>query len=79
MQCTPSIECQPKYEHLAAGVVSIYAVDPQTHTIGLCSGEHALPCTAVIQCVVSADTNIVIYQGLQLLQCSCICTAIFPM
>ncbi|CAK0735575.1 hypothetical protein CVIRNUC_000603 [Coccomyxa viridis] len=39
MQCTPSIVCEPRYEHLAAGVVSIYAVDPQSHTIGLCSGS----------------------------------------
>ena len=47
MQCTPSIQCQPKYERLAAGVISIYAVDPQSHTIGLCSGEPAPSCTAV--------------------------------
>jgi hypothetical protein len=39
MQCTPSIECQPQYEHLASGVVSIYAVDPKSKTIGLCSGK----------------------------------------
>ncbi len=38
MQCTPSIECQPQYEHLAAGVVAIYAVDPRARTVSLCSG-----------------------------------------
>lgn len=38
MQCTPSIECQPQYEHLAAAVVAIYAVDPESHTVSLCSG-----------------------------------------
>ena len=48
MQCTPSIVCEPKYEHLAAGVISIYAVDPQSRTVGLCSGEPAAPCTAAV-------------------------------
>ena len=38
MRCTPSIECQPQYEHLAAGVVAVYAVDPRSHTVSLCSG-----------------------------------------
>ena len=57
MQCTPSIVCEPRYEHLAAGVVSIYAVDPQSHTIGLCSGESAPPCTAAWQRLISALIN----------------------
>ena len=42
MQCTPSIECEPQYEHLAAGVVAIYAVDPRSRTVSLCSGASNL-------------------------------------
>ena len=38
MRCTPSIECEPQYKHLAAGVVAVYAVDPDSHTVSLCSG-----------------------------------------
>lgn len=37
--CTPSVECDPQYGTLAAGVVSIYAVDPTSRTVGLCSGH----------------------------------------
>ncbi|CAL8467108.1 g6644 [Coccomyxa elongata] len=37
--CTPSLECAPQYAKLGAGVVDIYAVDPASRTIGLCSGS----------------------------------------
>lgn len=37
--CTPSIECEPQYTQLADGVVAIYAVDPTSRTVGLCSGS----------------------------------------
>ncbi|BDA50484.1 probable lysyl endopeptidase [Coccomyxa sp. Obi] len=37
--CTPSIECMPQYAHLADGIVAIYAVDPTSRTVGLCTGS----------------------------------------
>ena len=66
MQCTPSIVCEPKYEHLAAGVISIYAVDPQSHTIGLCSGESAPPCTATWQHLTPLLMKVLMHSALQL-------------
>ncbi|BDA40579.1 probable protease 1 at N-terminal half [Coccomyxa sp. Obi] len=37
--CTPSLECAPQYAKLGAGVVAIYAVDPTSKSVGLCSGS----------------------------------------
>ncbi|EIE26769.1 hypothetical protein COCSUDRAFT_59280 [Coccomyxa subellipsoidea C-169] len=40
--CTPSVECGPQYKSLAAGVVTIYAVDPMSKTVGLCTDKGQL-------------------------------------
>ena len=66
MQCTPSIVCEPKYEHLAAGVISIYAIDPQSHTIGLCSGESEKLCTARWQHLIQALMDNLMHPASQL-------------
>lgn len=47
--CTPSIECEPQYAHLADGIVAIYAVDPTSKTVGLCTGEKTISCPALPQ------------------------------
>ena len=47
--CTPSIECEPQYAHLADGIVAIYAVDPTSKTVGLCTGEISFSCRALPQ------------------------------
>lgn len=49
--CTPSIECEPQYAHLADGVVAIYAVDPTSKTVGLCTGDNTVSCQALSQCL----------------------------
>lgn len=36
--CTQSIECDPSWEEVARGVVSVYAINTRIKALGLCTG-----------------------------------------
>jgi hypothetical protein len=36
--CTQSIECDPRFEEAARGVVSVYAINMRIRALGLCTG-----------------------------------------
>lgn len=40
--CTQSIECDPAWEDVAQGVVSVYAINTRIKALGLCTGKSKL-------------------------------------
>ena len=36
--CTPSVECDPRFSEVRAGIVSVYAINMRIRALGLCTG-----------------------------------------